>query len=95
MMLEQDAEWRGAAFRSNDAATRISMDRDRGNWSDMAKEVHSSDTAEREQSLVRLHDQCRELLAGLDEMGLHQAAAHVSMALDVMRRSFPQLDGDD
>lgn len=62
---------------------------------DMAKKVQSAEAAERDESLLRLHGQCRELLAGLDELGLHQAAAHVSMALDVLRRSFPQLDRDD
>ena len=61
----------------------------------MAKEMLSAETMEREESLLRLHEQCRELLAGLDETGLHQAAAHVSMALDVMRRSLPHFDGDD
>lgn len=61
----------------------------------MAKEMHSAQTAERDESLIRLHDQCRDLLALLDKMGLHQAAAHVSMALEVMRRSFPQLERDD
>lgn len=61
----------------------------------MAKEVQNAETAERDESLLRVHDQCRRLLAGLDELGLHQAAAHVSMALDVMRRTFPQLDRDD
>ena len=66
-----------------------------GYWRDMAKEMQSVDTAERDESLIRRHEQCRELLAGLDKMGLHQAAAHVSMALDVMRRSFPELDRDD
>lgn len=61
----------------------------------MAKELKSAEAGEREQSLLRLHGQCRELLAGLDDLGLHQAAAHVSMALDVMRRSFPELGGED
>ena len=62
---------------------------------DMAKDVQSAETVERDEALLQLHDQCRELLAGLDQAGLHQAAAHVSMALDVMRRSFPHLDRDD
>ena len=61
----------------------------------MAKDVQSAEAVERDESLLRLHDQCRELLAGLDQAGFHQAAAHVSMALDVMRRSSPHLDGED
>jgi hypothetical protein len=34
-----------------------------------------------------LYGQCRDLLRGLDESGMHHAAAHVSMALEVMRRT--------
>ena len=64
-------------------------------WRHMAKDVQSVKTVESDESLLRLHEQCRELLAGLDTSGLHQAAAHVSMAIDVMRRTFPQLDQDD
>ena len=30
------------------------------------------------------------VLAGLDEIGLHQAGAYVAMALDVMRRARPE-----
>lgn len=62
----------------------------------MAKEMQTVDgERERDESLLRLHEECRALLAGFDAMGLHQAAAHVSMALDVIRRSFPHLDQDD
>jgi hypothetical protein len=44
---------------------------------------------ENEPDIAALYGQCRTLLQGLDESGLHQAAAHVSMALDVMSRSLP------
>ena len=30
-----------------------------------------------------------QLLAGLDDLGLHQAAAYLSMALDLMGRAHP------
>jgi hypothetical protein len=43
----------------------------------------------------RLYRDCTTLLEGLDELGLYQAAAYVSMALDVMRRSFPHLARDE
>ena len=64
-------------------------------WDGMAKEKQNPETKERGDSVLRLHEQCSELLAGLDELGLHQAGAHVSMALDVMRRSFPHLASDE
>jgi hypothetical protein len=39
--------------------------------------------------LADLSRNAEELLAGLDELGMHQAAAYVSMALDFMRQSGP------
>jgi hypothetical protein len=57
----------------------------------MSMGVQNLETAERGEALMLVHDQCRIVLRGLDELGLHQAAAHVSMALDVMQRSFPHL----
>jgi hypothetical protein len=57
--------------------------------------VQNLEMEERGEALQRLYDQCRILLQGLDEGELHQAAAHVSMALDVMRRSFPHLARDE
>ena len=57
--------------------------------------VQNLETAERGEALLLLYDQCGILLHGLDELGLHQAAAHVSMALEVMRRSFPDLVRDE
>ena len=41
--------------------------------------------------LGELQRSAQSLLATLDEAGLHQAAAYVSMALDVMRQSRPDL----
>jgi hypothetical protein len=64
-------------------------------WDGMAKEKQNPETKERGDSVLPLYEQCGELLAGLDELGLHQAAAHVSMAQDVMRRSFPHLVRDE
>jgi hypothetical protein len=43
------------------------------------------------EELRRLHDSGLSLLAGLDSLGLYQASAYVSMALDVMRRQHPSL----
>lgn len=40
--------------------------------------------------LAELQQTALTLLAGLDELGLHQAAAYTSMALDVMRQSRPE-----
>ena len=37
--------------------------------------------------IASLCRQCEALLDRLDDAGLHQAAAHLSMALDVMRRT--------
>jgi predicted nucleotidyltransferase len=37
--------------------------------------------------LAELQRSAQQLLAGLDELGLSQAAAYASMALDVMRQS--------
>lgn len=44
---------------------------------------------ENEPDIALLHGQCRDQLQGLDDSGFHQAAAYVSMALDVMSRSWP------
>ncbi|HEY0014079.1 MAG TPA: hypothetical protein VGB79_14650 [Allosphingosinicella sp.] len=50
-------------------------------------------TLSREQwdRLAELQRSAQTLLSTLDEAGLHQAAAYVSMALDVMRQSRPDL----
>jgi len=39
--------------------------------------------------LADLQREAEQLLAGLDELNLHQAAAYISMALDVMRQARP------
>jgi hypothetical protein len=41
--------------------------------------------------LAELQHATQVLLSGLDEIGLHQAAAYVSMALDVMRQARPDM----
>jgi hypothetical protein len=41
--------------------------------------------------LAELQRSTQTLLSGLDEIGLNQAAAYVSMALDIMRQSRPDL----
>jgi hypothetical protein len=46
----------------------------------------SSEHSERLSELQRV---AQTLLSGLDELGLNQAAAYASMALDVMRQSRP------
>jgi hypothetical protein len=40
--------------------------------------------------LQRLRRDAELLLDGLDELGMHQAAAYVSMALDIMREAGPE-----
>lgn len=47
--------------------------------------------AEHWDRLADLQRKAQTMLAGLDELGLHQAAAYVSMALDIMRRERPDL----
>ncbi len=44
------------------------------------------------EELARLHEDALGLLAELDRLGLYQAGAYVSMAIDVMRRQHPGLD---
>lgn len=39
--------------------------------------------------LADVQRSAEELLSRLDELGLHQAAAYVSMALDAMRQTSP------
>ena len=48
-------------------------------------------SSERSQRLSELQRAAQVLLSGLDELGLNQAAAYTSMALDVMRQSRPDL----
>lgn len=42
--------------------------------------------------LPRLEEQAKALLARLDELELHQAAAYLSMAIDAIRRQHPDPD---
>lgn len=41
--------------------------------------------------LGALYRQAVELLAGLDRLGLYQAGAHLSMAIEAMRQRHPYL----
>ena len=43
------------------------------------------------QRLKAVHDELASLLEQLDELELHHAAAHVSTALDAIRRQYPRL----
>lgn len=49
----------------------------------------SNSSTEQWERLAELQRTAQTLLAGLDELGLHQAAAYASMALDAMRQSRP------
>ena len=41
--------------------------------------------------LQTVHDELASLLQQLDELELHHAAAHVSTAIDAIRRQYPRL----
>ena len=41
--------------------------------------------------LGELHRKARELLDALDQLGLYQAGAHLSMAIEAMRQRHPHL----
>ena len=41
--------------------------------------------------LQNLHEEGMELLARLDQLGLYEAGAYVSMMIDVIRRQHPDL----
>ncbi len=47
------------------------------------------------EELEQLYRQAVDVLAGLDRLGLYQAGAHLSMALDVMRQRHPILSSFD
>ncbi|MDP8994686.1 MAG: hypothetical protein M3N07_06875 [Pseudomonadota bacterium] len=51
--------------------------------------INQSGFGEHWDRLTDLNRSAEELLAGLDELGLHQAAAYVSMAIDFMRQARP------
>jgi hypothetical protein len=53
--------------------------------------IHPLGFGENWDRLAELQRSAQAVLAGLDDLGLHQAAAYVSMALDAMSRSRPDL----
>jgi len=53
--------------------------------------IEQSGFGEHWDRLADLSRTAEELLAGLDELGLHQAAAYMSMALDAMRQARPDM----
>lgn len=53
------------------------------------------DLPEQEARLAELYGDAVAVLQGLDELGLHQAGAYVSMALDALRREYAFLPGFD
>lgn len=44
---------------------------------------------ERLDRLAAIEREAQQVLAGLDDLGQHQAAAYVAMAIDAMRRARP------
>ncbi len=59
---------------------------------DVPMTTGQTDYEERWKELAQLHEDALALLAELDRLGLYQAGAYVSMAIDVMRRRRPDLD---
>jgi hypothetical protein len=53
--------------------------------------IEKSDLEDSWNELDRLYRQAQDVLAGLDRLGLYQAGAHLSMALEAMRQRHPQL----
>ncbi|HEX8643190.1 MAG TPA: hypothetical protein VF702_04670 [Allosphingosinicella sp.] len=53
--------------------------------------THPSMFGEQWQRLAELQRSTQTVLSDLDELGLHLAAAYVSMALDAMRQARPDL----
>ena len=47
------------------------------------------------EELDRLYRQAREVLAGLDRLGLYQAGAYLSMAIEAIRQRHPNLSSSD
>ncbi len=54
-----------------------------------ASMIQSGGFGEHWDRLTDLELSAEQVLAGLDGLGIHQAAAYLSMALDVMRRARP------
>jgi hypothetical protein len=59
----------------------------------MPRDPNASEERDSRQRLQDLHDRLTALLDELDEAELHGPAAHISMALDTMRRQNPGLSG--
>ena len=45
--------------------------------------------------LKELYETANKLLEGLDRLGLYQAGAHLSMAIEIMRQRHPSLPSPD
>ncbi len=57
-----------------------------------AMAVEESNLEGQWEELRQLHEEALSMLVHLDRLGLFQAGAYVSMAIDVMRRQHPALD---
>jgi hypothetical protein len=60
----------------------------------MPEDVKPSKAMESAQRVEDLHARLSDLLAELDAAELHGPAAHVSQAIDVMRRDYPDLSAN-
>ena len=54
--------------------------------------AEQTDVKKKQGELQRLEEQALALLATLDELQFHQAAAYLSMAVDAIRRQSPDPD---
>jgi hypothetical protein len=54
-------------------------------------DLDRSDFEARWRRLASLYDDAAALLAGLDELGLHEAGAHLTMAMHALREAHPDL----
>jgi hypothetical protein len=59
----------------------------------MPMDANASEAPDPQRRLVNLHERLAAILEELDAADLHGPAAHVSMALDTMRRQYPHLSG--
>jgi hypothetical protein len=53
--------------------------------------ANQPDAAQRWETLLDVHRQLSRVVDELDRIELNHAAAHVSSALDILRRDFPEL----
>ena len=67
--------------------------RERGSSAGVPKVQPDEPTGSFEE-LERLYRAAEAMLADLDRLGLHHAGAYLSMAMDIMRQSHPDLTGD-